>query len=84
MILLSGRWWCQGSGREDTYGECGATFRGKQVLEAVTFGYMHFRVKVYVLRPIRCWRYQMFGHVEARCQVAMVSYVWGRTQDHGG
>ena len=31
------------------------TFRGKQVPESVMFGYMRFRVKVYVLRPIRCW-----------------------------
>ena len=28
------------------------TFRGKQVLESVSFGYMRFRVKVYVPRPI--------------------------------
>ena len=29
-------------------------FRGKQVPESVTFGYMRFWVKVYVLIPIRC------------------------------
>ena len=42
--------------------------RRKPVLEAVTFGYMGFRIKVYVLRPIRCWKCQWFGHVEVRCQ----------------
>ena len=30
------------------------TFKGKQVLEALMFGYLHFRVKGYVLRLIRC------------------------------
>ena len=47
------------------------TFRGKQVPEAVTFGYMRSRVKVYMSRPIRCCWCQRFGHVEARCQAVV-------------
>ena len=60
------------------------TFRGKQVPEAVTFGYMCFSVKVYVPRPIRCWKCQRFGHVEAWCQAGVQCPMCGRTQGHGG
>ena len=46
------------------------TFKGKQIPEALTFGYVQFRVKEYVPRPIQCWCHY-FSHVETRCQASI-------------
>ena len=46
------------------------TFKGKQIPEALTFGYAQFRVKEYVPQLIQCWC-QYFSHEEARCQASI-------------
>ena len=55
------------------------TFRGKQVLEAVRFGICTLGAEAHKVLVSNVWA--CGGAVPGSC---LVSYMWGRTQDHGG
>lgn len=46
------------------------TFSGKVLPERVYLGFLSFRIKQFVPRPLRCYKCQRFGHVSGVCRGA--------------
>lgn len=47
------------------------SFKEEKLPEFVFLGYRAFRVKVFIPRPLRCFKCQRFGHIAARCHAGV-------------